>query len=568
MWKGLDGESFAVSGRSLRLDSSFRLTQTDVSTIISACLVAGRALGTAWQGLAAWRCIFILLEKTGLSLEDANVVGSWKLPPWSIMRSRSSSRPNGGAVKLLAILSLLLAWPAQLASPLATGSVSWVPILSYDTDSVKAISLGLASPGDGWAKYKNGLNIRRGLVQMAAGLASLKAITPLEYNKGSLNVTQARRMGTFLGSYTNGTVVQNATVPIFKIESFQWISDESQIPPTILQTLQDPKTKNLKFAEDETQMTNALGATTLLKDQPWKVPSTTALPEAIEVLSEVQYASIYVFSGGKEKEYDCHKSIGYTNNTEFGPLPPEIHLVKSRREDRSDCIAVAKLRISAGITHCNQTVPTSNSSSCFIASNIIVSTSEEVLPDNLTGEIFAMMQEVHTVVASLRMNDPETYMGRLEEALCDSLVRTYQGTWSALTEAFSPSTFPGGIGRLETRGWEPVEALRAEVSSVRILSWLAISMLFVFSGFLVLVLDAFSDGKTVSNPVIAAIMLDSSGVIEADHTGLCNAVDISKDHGNDTEPRLRLEVSNGKAETRDYKHPRLVPEETSATYLT
>lgn len=130
VWKGLDGKSFAVSGRSLPLDKSFRLTQTDVSTIISAFLVAGRALGSAWQGLAAWRCIFILLEKTGLSLEDANVVGSWKLPPWSIIRSRSSSRPNPGAAKLLAILSLLPAWPAQLASPLATGSVSWVPTLS------------------------------------------------------------------------------------------------------------------------------------------------------------------------------------------------------------------------------------------------------------------------------------------------------------------------------------------------------------------------------------------------------------------------------------------------------
>ncbi|KAI8303716.1 hypothetical protein K4K61_006780 [Colletotrichum sp. SAR11_59] len=196
-------------------------------------------------------------------------------------------------------------------------------------NSWKNVSLGVATPGDGWAKYKNGRNIRRGIVKVAAGLANLKATTPFEYNNGSLNVTQARRMATFLGSYTNGTVVENATVPIFKIESFQWITDESQIPPTILQTVQDPKSENLKFAEDETQMTVAIGATTLLKDQPWKVPSTAALPEAVEVLHEVQYAAIYLFSGGKSEDYDCHKSPGYTNHTEYGPLPSGIHLRRS-----------------------------------------------------------------------------------------------------------------------------------------------------------------------------------------------------------------------------------------------
>lgn len=176
-------------------------------------------------------------------------------------------------------------------------------------------------------------------------------------------------MATFLGSYTNGTVVQNATVPIFKIESFQWITDESQIPLAILQAVQDPKSENLKFAEDEAQMTVTIGSTTLLKDQPWKVPSTAALPEAIEVLHEVQYAAIYLFSGGKEKEYDCHKSTGYTDHTEYGPLPHGIHLVKSRREQRFDCMAVAKLQISAGVTRCNQANPTSPAFSCITNSN-------------------------------------------------------------------------------------------------------------------------------------------------------------------------------------------------------
>ncbi|KAH0444687.1 hypothetical protein CcaCcLH18_00345 [Colletotrichum camelliae] len=454
-------------------------------------------------------------------------------------------------------MSLILAWPAQFASPLATGSVSWVPTSSYDINSGKTIVFGSASIGPGRGAYKGGLNIRQGLVTMSAGLANLKATAPFEYNNGSLHVTEARRMATFLGLYTNGTVVRNATVPIFVIESLEWVNDESQIPSKILEAVQDPLSGYLNFTQKETQMNTAIGATTLLKDQPWKVPSTDGLPETVPVSHAVRYASIYVFSGEISDTYDCHSSI---NNTEFSPLPSGIHLVKSRRRDRSDCMAVAKLQISAGVTHCNQSEPTSSSPSCIAASNIMFSTNRDVFPDNLTGGIFAMMQEVHTVVASLRMNDPEIYAGRLEQSLRDSLVQTYQGTWSAMTEYFKTDNMPHG--KLKTTGWEPVQALQAQVSSFRILLWLGMSMLLVLSGILVLVLDSYSEGKMVINPVIAAIMLDSSEVIAADDTGLCNAVDIGKDHGN-TGLRLRLEVSKRSSMTGGYYHPKLVPEVVS-----
>lgn len=547
MWKGLHGRPFAVSGR--YANKSFRLTQTDVSTIISACLVAGRAIGAAWQGLAAWRCIFILFEKNGLSLADANVVGSWKLPPSSIIRRRPSSRPDGGATKLLAILSLLLAWPAQLASPLATGSISWVPTSSYDINSEKNLSLGLALPSRGWGMYKNGRNIRSNLSKWAAGLANLKATAPFEYNNGSLSVTQSRRMATFLGSYTNGTVVQNATVPMFKIESFEWVNDESQIPPKILEAVKDPKSGYLNFAKQEALMTNAVWATTLLKDQPWTVPSTDTLPDAIEVLHEMRYAAIYLFSGSKAPQYECHNDI---DNNDFSPLPPGIHLVINRRPDRSDCLAVAKLRISVGTTECNQADPKSPTPSCIIASNIMISTSGEVFPDSLTREIFAMMQEVHTVVASLWMNDPETYAGKLEQAMRDNLVLTYQGIWSTLTEYFSLTNSEDEVGRLNTRVWEPVQALRAEISPARILLWLAMSMLFEFSGFLVLVLDNRSEGKTVIDPVVEAIRLDSSRIIPENDSRLGNVVDADK--------RLRLEFSCRSGVEGDKCHPILVPE--------
>ncbi|KAF6828298.1 hypothetical protein CPLU01_08573 [Colletotrichum plurivorum] len=83
-------------------------------------------------------------------------------------------------------------------------------------------------------------------------------------------------------------------------------------------------------------------------------------------------------------------------------------------------------------------------------------------------------------------------------------------------------------------------------------------MLLIVSGGLVLVLDHLAEGRTVNNPVMAAILLDTSEALAADDTGLCSAMDIDKGHEG-TNMRLRLEVSK-RGGTDDYYHPKLVPE--------
>ncbi|KAJ3528708.1 hypothetical protein NM208_g10085 [Fusarium decemcellulare] len=119
----LNGRSFAIADDNSSPFSG-RLTQTDVTTLISVALVIARTICAAWQALAAWRCIFILLEKTGLSLSEASCLASWRLPALTLLRSLCSGRADHNSARLVAVLVLILAWPAQFANPIASGAVS------------------------------------------------------------------------------------------------------------------------------------------------------------------------------------------------------------------------------------------------------------------------------------------------------------------------------------------------------------------------------------------------------------------------------------------------------------
>ncbi|KAF6828297.1 hypothetical protein CPLU01_08572 [Colletotrichum plurivorum] len=437
MWRGLDGQSFAVSGNARLSGSSFRLSQPDVVTIISACLVVGRAVAASWQALAAWRCLFILFEKAGLSLADADVVGSMKLPPWSVVRPPSSSRPSGSAARLIAVLSLLLAWPAQLASPLASGSISWVPIKAYNIRPEKTIALGFVLWGSPEWNFLGGPNIREAIVRLGAGLTSLKQT---RFANGTFPVGPARRMGNYFSSLANGTIIENTT---------------------ILAGIVYPETKYLRYAQPETTLTGtAVGATALLRDTEFNhtaLKLLTALPEPTALSHAIKYAATYLFSVNPSLACDA-----LWDTSEFSPLPSGIHVVESVRPDRRDCMVVAKLQVSAGVTHCNQTDPMLEPT-CILDSNIIVSASREVRPDPLTDMLLAMMPEVHTTVASLRMFDTTQHKGNLSRVLRESLVQTYQAAWSAMSEVMSQSIPPEQ--KPQTRAWEPEQFLEARVSA-------------------------------------------------------------------------------------------------------
>lgn len=116
----LDGQAFPVQA-SDKWDK-LQLRQSDVNGLISIGLIVVRLFGSSCQLLAVWRCVYVLLEKSRLSLNQLGNILSYKI--LVIPRIRHQ---DGALFVLDTWLVMILLWPAQLIAPLASSSVSWVP---------------------------------------------------------------------------------------------------------------------------------------------------------------------------------------------------------------------------------------------------------------------------------------------------------------------------------------------------------------------------------------------------------------------------------------------------------
>lgn len=366
----LDGKAFAVSGDTPELSStpiffSRRLTQPDVVTLISIFLVIWRTICAAWQFISAWRCVFILFEQYGLSIAEASCMTSWRLPPFALIRPKLSLGRQNSLVKAGAILFLLLAWPAQLLGPVAAGSVAWVSSITYDMLNT-TLSLGTSTmpPVDHYREhYMMFPTVRKAVVQRAAGLisfaetANLAAVATADSTIAlSTNTTKlfpvsssARRMIPRLYSYTNGTVVDSAIVPIFEVNSFEWVKDIRTLPGNITKALKNSSSNYLTISENRLPLTQVIaGTSALLKDSQWTRKPADKLPDH-RVYKGTKFAAIYVsrnWNQGENENYTCPHT-----STDFGDVPLDIDLLNIPWNNSfSDCLAVAKLEITVGVT--------------------------------------------------------------------------------------------------------------------------------------------------------------------------------------------------------------------------
>ncbi|KAF5986297.1 multidrug resistance-associated abc transporter [Fusarium coicis] len=521
------GAVYWLNGHSFRIDGSpgTGLRQSDVTTLFSAVLTLGKTIFVSWQGLTTWRCAFILLEKTGLSLTTISHLISWAAPTRSMVWA-SSSQTGSHGTRAIVILILLLAWPAQLANPLASGSLSWVPSTVYSSPSSSIPLSGAPALLNPWNWFTMYSTVRDSNVKLAAGHAFL-ASTTMTNTSGGLHMFPAQRIVTQLKSYPNATIVRNATVPIFNIDKFAWVSEGETLPSGIQAAVMDSLSGYLNISSPSGPLSQVLpGNTALLKDTPWQPLSETQLPTA-EIFSGTKYAAIYIsrnFNEGQGSNYDCHNGT-----SDFDPLPTGIKLINvSWNNNYTDCLAVAKLTVTAGVTLCDQgDVRPSSEPICFLSSGVLVAKTTNIAADVLIQQVFSLMPEVQGLMAALGLSDPEAQNGDLEVYLRNSLIQAYQGSWSALTDYFSDPDNPA-----RTDIWQPSFLLQARVSTWRMYAWFGINALLVASGVFLFAVQSTCRVKTVNDPVVASLMMDSSAVIDTDETGLCNATDIGLGHGN------------------------------------
>ncbi|KFY85107.1 hypothetical protein V500_08713 [Pseudogymnoascus sp. VKM F-4518 (FW-2643)] len=468
----VDGQGFQTGSPPL-LYHGTTLYQTDVSYIISAVLVLVKLSSSACLSLISWRLIYILLEGDGLTLREIRRVSQHNYPIWP---GCSFNR------RWIATLIGLLAGPSIFVEPLMSGAIGWTPGVLNDKPPETAMFIQ-SNKSIGWDQYQNFAETRLGLVLRAVGSAYAGSLQAFDSD-----VTILRRKFPANLDIPVNSIIDDLLIPFVSVDSLEWIND-NDLSPSLRSAITDQNLGLLNISGPAGTITRPLvGNTALLKATPWEPRSSTK--DDHEVFS-YDFPNATVFNGEKfvavlvARPTD-DKSEVYTCPTEspaFGLLPNVTFttISYSIRDNpfAVNCYAIARIKLRAGS---------------------YISPSSRVSAIGIAETIFAAMPDVMANMAAINTTNAQMW-GNLDGYVRGMLMLSYQETWNAMTDEFERRS-SGSEFR------PPREIVRARVSKISLLGWLAANLCVVLAGGLLYFLQMTVDGKPVRDKTVAALTMD------------------------------------------------------------
>jgi len=172
-------------------------------------------------------------------------------------------------------------------------------------------------------------------------------------------------------------------------------------------------------------------------------------------------------------------------------------------------------------------------------------------PDTMVEQAIALMPEV-LFYMKIGNSSNIPLWHNLDGYTRGMLTVAYQASWNALITDFQANDTTTVLS-------PQYPVLVASITRWRILVWLLLNVSLTVSGVILSVLQRSCQAKTIQNPPLTALMIDTSAVLREDRNGLCNTVDVDK---RDANLRLRLVVPGRTAGT--YRHPFLQVEGQAA----
>ncbi|KDN37873.1 hypothetical protein RSAG8_09847, partial [Rhizoctonia solani AG-8 WAC10335] len=212
--------------------------QSDITTILSIALVLLRWVATIWTVPLCWRVIFLLAGRNGLRRRDIRWVTSYGvLPPATYFRHSHN---------LLLGLVLIFTLAPYPASPLVTGSISWVP----SSSTLELLSIGAlscVSPGHGF--YIMGPSEPSPRLESGAGVQGPTFSTNLVIN---LNTAWSQEVegGVFkrvlpsAAQLSINSTVENVLVPFFVVNKIEWFP-KAAVEDNIFQAIESSVYSNI-----------------------------------------------------------------------------------------------------------------------------------------------------------------------------------------------------------------------------------------------------------------------------------------------------------------------------------
>jgi hypothetical protein len=206
------------------------------------------------------------------------------------------------------------------------------------------------------------------------------------------------------------------------------------------------------------------------------------------------------------------------------------------------CFHFAQINYTAAATNCH---------GCRMVANGVVEAANKDLsalipiPDSLVANAVSMISEVLFYMKISNSSQAPTWQN-IEGYTRGMISIAYQASWTSLMNQWhGPPMETSGIRT-------PTPVLIVQVNHLRVGTWFGLNASLTVSGILLALLQKRCRNKTVRNPVLAALLLDTTAIFHQDTTGLCNATSLQK-----ADESLWMQCQRRSSEGAIYNHPRI-----------
>ena len=532
----LDGRTFNANSRqpqyrevdgSLSYATSYALLQSDITTAVSLAASVTRVAGGWWATGYIWRCIFVAMERGGISAKGVSQAISNR-PPAHRHFTRKSSM-------IIIYINLFATFAIDYFSAALTGSFIWenadnrIPgkmPLGGITDGIQVIQQATISESEESADHLAGDTYQSQIMTMASASASIAWGTPR--SNSTLNITEPsttlRRVINGAQYISTNSTLANITMPYIALDAFEWVRDPimthqqlSLLDQNFFEINPFRNRANLTggplpdywgwgLGTSGAPVTGAGGMAASDKTEDEGLLQRRFNHNILPISGDMPISETRLFA------FRIWFPWSRLTDTEMAPPCPQNFMIDPGLEisfisganytDGRDCFAIANVSYRAGVISCqNCTIISPN----VVEAHVQASESSSITGTFYASAALALVPLITTTFFLSNYAIPLNYGTRRQFAI-ELTSRAYQAGWAALVELDT-------IGTSATTVQIALPTLRAKVIHWRVYLWVALHLWVLALGLLFIYVQSHCNHPWVEDPTMAIFWLDTRAVL-------------------------------------------------------
>ena len=486
----LDGRDFNINSRrpqyrevdgSVSQMISYAPLQSDITTAVSLAATVTRVAGGWWATGYIWRCIFVAMERGGISAKGVSqAISSWLPAPRHFTRKSSM---------VIIYLTLFATFAVDYFSAVLTGSFIWE---AANTRTPGRIPLAITN---GTADYVGDPIIRDNWQSTVLSIASASASIAWMLQSDSLmNIAgpslTCRRVIQGAQYISTNSILAEVMMPYFAVDAFEWVQDPHQVLTDRQISLLAPMPN--EYHPYNPFLTGANGAAAFLPNVEWgKGPDTPVSGYRDMPISESRLFAVLIF-------FDSVVNLTGQSCPQNYTIDPGLQ-INLFGLGYSACYGIANVSYRAGVFR--------GRNYKFIAPNVV----EAQAPSSLIGNPFTSdaLGLTPILVANLLISKyamPLNYSGTLRDLTIELTSRAYQAAWATMSD-YAPMAVDTTTVQIA------LPTLRAKVVHWRVYLWVALHLWMLALGLLFIYVQSHCGHPWVEDPTIAVFWLDTRAVL-------------------------------------------------------